>query len=246
MSSDYGNTIIYKISCNNSEVIDIYVGHTTDFVKRKYAHGKSSMDADYTNKLYTTIREHGGWHNWNMKIIGFFDCKNLTEAREKEQEFFVSLGATLNSIESLPKSKETVEVKPPPRIVGSQIQTDIDIQDSNNKYNCEICSYGCDNKTNFNKHLHTNCHMRKYTEFHQMHDKPVKQHLCKCGKVYKYRQGLHAHKKECIPKNDVHILADMLTESLQSNVNLAMQNQMLQTKVIEIYKNLDTKTNVVL
>jgi hypothetical protein len=81
--------------------------------------------------------------------------------------------------------------------------------------------------------LHTNCHIKKYAEFNQIHDKQLKQHICKCGKIYKYRQGLHAHKKECIPitipNNELHTLANMLTESLQSNANLAMQNQILQT-----------------
>ena len=35
---DYSNTIIYKITCNDTKVHDKYVGHTTDFVKRKYTH----------------------------------------------------------------------------------------------------------------------------------------------------------------------------------------------------------------
>ena len=33
---DYSNTIIYKIYCKNEMVTDIYVGHTTNFTKRKY------------------------------------------------------------------------------------------------------------------------------------------------------------------------------------------------------------------
>ena len=34
----YNNTIIYKIVCNDLNIKDLYVGHTTDFTKRKYKH----------------------------------------------------------------------------------------------------------------------------------------------------------------------------------------------------------------
>ncbi len=37
---DYSTTIIYKITCNDSNVTDKYVGHTTNFVQRKHAHKK--------------------------------------------------------------------------------------------------------------------------------------------------------------------------------------------------------------
>ena len=35
---NYSNTIIYKIYCKNEIVNDVYVGHTTNFTKRKYMH----------------------------------------------------------------------------------------------------------------------------------------------------------------------------------------------------------------
>jgi vacuolar-type H+-ATPase subunit I/STV1 len=66
-------------------------------------------------KLYKFIRETGGWENWSMQMLNFFNCANRTEALQKEQEYFVSLKATLNSIEPLPEPKtkakeEVVEV----------------------------------------------------------------------------------------------------------------------------------------
>jgi hypothetical protein len=63
-------------------------------------------------KLYTFIREHGGWQNWKIEIVNFFNCIDLTEARQKEQEYFTSLGATLNSVEPFPSAKAIVEKKP--------------------------------------------------------------------------------------------------------------------------------------
>ena len=53
---DYSNTIIYKITCNDSNVTDKYVGHTTNFVQRKHAHKHNCSDSlAQTCKLYKTI-----------------------------------------------------------------------------------------------------------------------------------------------------------------------------------------------
>ena len=97
--TDYSNTIIYKITCKNPDIIDIYVGHTVDFVKRCYAHKNSSMHDENKLKLYETIRANGGWDNWKMEIIHHFSCNNANEARIQEQEYYVLLKANLNSIE---------------------------------------------------------------------------------------------------------------------------------------------------
>jgi hypothetical protein len=108
---DYSNTIIYKITCKDETITDLYVGHTTNFVQRKYAHKVSctnSKSINYNCKVYQVIRNNGGWDNWNMEIIDFINCKDLYEARKKEHEYFVSLNATLNSIEPLPQ-KRTIQ-----------------------------------------------------------------------------------------------------------------------------------------
>ena len=113
---DYSSTIIYKITCKDPSITDIYVGHTTNFVQRKHAHKKNCINTKYTVskcKLYRVIREHGGWLNWKMEIINFFDCKDHYEARQKEQEYFISLHATLNSIEPLSTPKNISQVKTP-------------------------------------------------------------------------------------------------------------------------------------
>ena len=34
----YNNTLIYKIVCNDLNIKDVYVGHTTDFRRRKNCH----------------------------------------------------------------------------------------------------------------------------------------------------------------------------------------------------------------
>ena len=105
---DYSNTIFYKIFCKDTTIKELYVGLTTNFVQRKHGHKQSCKNEKAPNhncKLYNAIRNAGGWENWQMEIIAFHNCKDSHEAHKKEQEYFEMLGATLNSIEPLPKPK---------------------------------------------------------------------------------------------------------------------------------------------
>lgn len=105
---DYSNTIFYKIFCKDPTIKELYVGLTTNFVQRRHAHKQSCKNEKAVNhncKLYKTIRNVGGWDNWQMEIIAFHNCKDSREAHKKEQEYFEALGATLNSIEPFPKPK---------------------------------------------------------------------------------------------------------------------------------------------
>jgi hypothetical protein len=89
---DYSNTVIYKIVCKDpliADVSDVYVGHTTNFVQRKYAHKQTCNNIKspcYNLKLYKTIRDNGNWANWDMTIINNYNCKDHLEAKQKEQE----------------------------------------------------------------------------------------------------------------------------------------------------------------
>ena len=90
---DYSNTIIYKINCKDESIKEVYVGHTTNFSQRKYAH-KISSEKDKNLRIHGIIRENGGWDNWDMIEIAKYVCKDSTEARIKEQEHFNSLQNT--------------------------------------------------------------------------------------------------------------------------------------------------------
>ncbi len=136
---DYSNTIIYKITCKDPNIKDVYVGHTVNFVQRKHGHKQScnnEKSSNYKCKLYETIRSNGGWDNWHMEIIHFCKCKDQYEARSKEQEYFVLLNANLNSIEPLPKPKEVVSTKIVKK--STAIETTVNIEPNNKKkYLCE-------------------------------------------------------------------------------------------------------------
>ena len=66
---DYSKIVIYKIVCNDLNITDCYVGHTTEFTKRKWSHkGDCNNDKSksYNSLIYTFIRNNGGWNNWTM------------------------------------------------------------------------------------------------------------------------------------------------------------------------------------
>ena len=104
---DYSNTIIYKITCKDPSIQDVYVGHTTNFIKRKYQH-KVLSNSSNKFKIYDTIRNNGGWDNWSMIEIGKYNCKDVTEARIREQEHYDLLKPNLNSIKPVANNEYSV------------------------------------------------------------------------------------------------------------------------------------------
>jgi len=227
---DYSNTVIYKITCKDPLVTDVYVGHTTNFVQRKHGHKQSCINeksCNYNCKLYKAIRANGGWDNWVMEIVAFFNCNDHYEARIKEQEYFTSLNATLNSLEPLPKPKPKPIETPEPIVktdhfcetcnVTLQNQELIEVHNqtkkhckkvvgvetkNGDKFCCEKCDYECYKKSDFNKHLLTLKHLNNDIMCTNVDDGSQKaandeKYKCVCNKVYSHRQSLYVHKKTC-------------------------------------------------
>ena len=148
---DYSNTLFYKISCKDTSISDVYIGHTTNFVQRKSGHKQSCNNPKATNhdcKLYKFIRDNGGWDNWRMDIIAYHECNDHYEARKKEQEFFIMHKATLNSIEPMPRPK-------PPRIRVN------DLNPIKSAHTCDVCKFSCFNTLDvFTQHLTRNKHIK--------------------------------------------------------------------------------------
>lgn len=96
---EFENTIIYKLVCNDVEVSEIYVGHTTNFIKRKYNHRSAYFnpnDHNHNYYVYQYIRDHGGFNNWSMIEIEKYPCNNKNEACARERYWMETLHATLN------------------------------------------------------------------------------------------------------------------------------------------------------
>ncbi|MFY7728094.1 MAG: hypothetical protein ACOVRN_01110 [Flavobacterium sp.] len=88
---DYSNTIIYKLYCKDAVISDFYIGHTTNFAQRKYAHKMAcSRDVPSALKIHCIIRQNGGWENWTMEEVARVHCRNAVEAKQKEAEYLAS------------------------------------------------------------------------------------------------------------------------------------------------------------
>ena len=111
---DYTNTHFYKIVCKDLNIKDCYVGHTTDFTKRKNHHKRNCYNQNsknFTNYVYQFIRENGGWDNFDMVIVKIQECENSLEARRIEREFVEQLQATLNKYVPYKSEDEKAEEK---------------------------------------------------------------------------------------------------------------------------------------
>jgi hypothetical protein len=93
------------------------------------------------------------------------------------------------------------------------------LQKTANIFRCETCHFNTGNKCNYLKHLDTRKHKTLTQTLTKVDTNLVKdatpQFMCLCGKSYKHRQSLYAHKKTCL-KKDVNIGETALEHS---NVN---------------------------
>ena len=253
---DYSNTIFYKIQCKNPDVKDIYIGHTTNFVQRKYAHKRSCIYdkcSNYNCKVYNVIRENGGWNNWKMEIIAFHECEDHYAARNFEQHYFEKYNATLNSIEPLPKPKtipppkQQIILPPdnPVKIENLYQQTQPNIV---TKFSCTTCVYHTDNKKDYNKHLMTTKHKNRKNITEQSlqkqpkSSKQPKSYNCNCGKIFAARNSLWYHKQKCIEQtiNPVITTTDVPQITLDSHsvINMLKQNDEFKTIIVKQYAQL--------
>jgi hypothetical protein len=100
------------------------------------------------------------------------------------------------------------------------------------KFFCKKCDYICSSKYNFNRHISTQKHKRIHLD---QKDEQTSNYVCKCGKIYKYSQGLSKHKLSCIQNIQPQIDTTFVIELLK-------QNQELQKSLIELSKE-KTVTN---
>ena len=96
---DYSKTFMYKIVCNDLNILDCYVGHTTNFKQRKALHKSNCNNPnskEYNNDKYKFIRDNGDWNNWSMIQIEVYKCDNKREAEARERYWIETLEANLN------------------------------------------------------------------------------------------------------------------------------------------------------
>ena len=80
---NYQEGLIYKIAHRYSPYV--YIGSTTNFNRRKATHKHRSNT--HNQKVYQTIRELGGWDNFEMVLVAKCPCDDKKELHAKEFEY---------------------------------------------------------------------------------------------------------------------------------------------------------------
>jgi len=94
-------TVIYKIICNDLNITDCYVGHTTNLKSRTAEHKyncNNGASKSYNTKVYDVIRANGGWINWSIITVEKYPCLSKRAAEIREHYWYFELKSTLNSI----------------------------------------------------------------------------------------------------------------------------------------------------
>jgi hypothetical protein len=110
---DYSKCSIYKIEHIENESL-VYVGHTTNFNKRKGQHKnscKNENDKKFNFKLYQMIRDNGGFDRFKMIEVEKYSCKDKREAERREDEIMKELKASMNTYKSFTTEEEKKERK---------------------------------------------------------------------------------------------------------------------------------------
>jgi hypothetical protein len=110
---NYSKCCIYKIEHIENESL-VYVGHTTNFNKRKGQHKSICMNENvraFNFKLYQMIRDNGGWDRFKMIEVEKYPCKDKREAERREDEVMKELKASMNTYKSFTTEEYKKEYK---------------------------------------------------------------------------------------------------------------------------------------
>ena len=105
--SDYTKNVIYKIQHKDDDSL-LYVGHTTNFTKRKSLH-KYNCET-HPSPVYKMIRDNGGWECFTMIVIQNFPCETKMEARIEEDRMMREMKASMNTRRAFtsPQERKTI------------------------------------------------------------------------------------------------------------------------------------------
>jgi hypothetical protein len=105
---------MYKIIPKDESLQYCYIGHTTNFTSRKNQHKTPCININSNKshqKVYETIRNNGGWDEWEMVEIEKIQCKSKLEARIREQELIEEYNANLNTLNAFLTEEEKKQIK---------------------------------------------------------------------------------------------------------------------------------------
>ena len=89
----------YKLCHNLDDTFDCYIGSTHNLIKRTSYHKCACVNnnnINYNKKLYTYIRNNGGWDNWHIVILEQHEEMIKYFRFEKEYQLIQQYDSKLN------------------------------------------------------------------------------------------------------------------------------------------------------
>jgi len=233
---------IYLIFCKDQSITDTYIGQTDNFERRLSEHEKTCSSKD-NKKLYSFIRENGGWVNWNMKILNTYICNNDNETKQIEQKYIEYYKSSLNSISSystyknveLDKFLETQLNNIEKKEIPLNFTDNLEIKEKSLLIEsmseiCEYCNKRFNTKYSLNKHKKT----AKYC-FNQRKNNNIEcNDICTfdctfCLKSFTSNENLQNHLLVCLQK--LKTLLNEKDEELRKKDEIIQE---MNIKVIEL------------
>ena len=143
---------------------------------------------------------------------------------------------------------------------------DPETKKNTNKYNCKKCYFITCKKTDYTRHLETQKHKNNKNDDllmtdddfkNEKNEKNEKIYYCQCGKKYKYKQGIHVHRKKCNFKNSLTDINEnnqetALTTTIKEEsdisyktmfLDMMKQNKELQNTICEMIPKMGNTVN---
>ena len=154
------------------------------------------------------------------------------EARQKEHEYFVSLNATLNSVDPLPcKDISQLALNKIPVLALNKIPVL-----SSNNLSCSTCNFNTCRQSQLQRHLVTTKHIKSTNISTPEYNK---YQCANCDKIYKHHSSLWKHHKTCIIKKEKNNIEstdkEMILLLLQQNAKLIEQNSIFVKIITNIH-----------
>lgn len=105
----YDKSSIYKICCKDVNVKGEYVGSTTNMQRRKTQHKHNCYNdkkKDYNQRVYSYIRDNGGWENWDFIEVEKFIATDKNHLHTRERYWIELLKSELNCSIPMRTNKE--------------------------------------------------------------------------------------------------------------------------------------------
>tara|TARA_R110000822_G_scaffold200527_1_gene338042 strand:+ start:792 stop:1265 length:474 start_codon:yes stop_codon:yes gene_type:complete len=148
---NYNQSNIYKLCCKDENITECYVGSTTNFKRRYLQHKCRSYNINelsYSSKLYSFIRNNGGFDNWTMKLLENVNCDTKLELHKLERKWIENSNAILNCRVPTRTKKEFYQDNKARLCAYKNI-----------KFECDVC-LGSYTRNNFAKHKKTQKHVK--------------------------------------------------------------------------------------